>query len=183
MAKNNLKEILTEYENTLCDRTFKYVLSNNSEIRIVFYRENFCHLIGLQYLYKNDKHYLGRSGYESIKQDKINIEKMKLHSDKDYNYIKYRIRYIKQLPNLLRQGDVIKFYVDRCYPQSNIVADFIIVHKNKHYKLHLFLKQEKKGSTQYVPVSFIVKSDNDKNQNQYTERQEHKKVKDFTIIT
>ena len=43
-----LNELLDIYEIELCNRIFKYQLKNKIDIEIVFYKENFCHLLGLK---------------------------------------------------------------------------------------------------------------------------------------
>jgi len=55
----DLNEILDCYENRLCNRIFKYQLNNKIDIEIIFYVENFCHLLGLQHIYGKSKKYLG----------------------------------------------------------------------------------------------------------------------------
>ena len=65
---------------------------------------------------------------------------------------------------------------------STIVADFVIYHNKKEYILHLFLRQENSKTNQYSPISFIVKSENDDNKEQYIVGQEYKKITDFKII-
>lgn len=65
---------------------------------------------------------------------------------------------------------------------SAIVADFVIYHNKKEYILHLFLRQENNKTNRYSPISFIVKSENDDNKEQYIVGQEYKKITDFKII-
>ena len=65
---------------------------------------------------------------------------------------------------------------------STIIADFVIFYNKKEYILHLFLRQENSKTNQYSPISFIVKSENDDNKEQYIVEQEYKKITDFKII-
>ena len=65
---------------------------------------------------------------------------------------------------------------------STIIADFVIFYNKKEYILHLFLRQENSKTNQYSPISFIVKSENDDNKEQYIVGQEYKKITDFKII-
>lgn len=83
---------------------------------------------------------------------------------------------------MLKSGKIIKFYQYRTKPLSSIIADFIILHDKKEYILHLFLRQENNKTDQYAPVSFIVKSNNDKTKDQYVNGQEYKKITNFEII-
>ena len=85
MGSYILKSILKNYEQELCDKVFKYELNNKFLIDLVFLKENFCHLLGLQHLYKNDNRYLGISGYQLIVNEEITIKSMKNHNEKGYN--------------------------------------------------------------------------------------------------
>ena len=63
----DLNNILEVYETELCNRIFKYQLNNKIDVEIIFYKENFCHLLGLQHVYGKNKKYLGINGYDKIK--------------------------------------------------------------------------------------------------------------------
>lgn len=153
----DLDEILNVYENELCNRIFKYQLNNKTEIEVVFYKENFCHLLGLQHIYGKD-------------------------NKSEYNRIKIKIDHFDEIPIMMAKGKFIKFYQYRTQPLSTIIADFVIYHNNKEYILHLFLRQENKKTNQYAPISFIAKSGNDKNRHQFIAMQEHKKLTGMEII-
>jgi hypothetical protein len=83
---------------------------------------------------------------------------------------------------LLINGQAIRFYSDRANPATTIVADFIIFHKNKEMLLHLFLRRENENTNQFAPISFIVKSLNEKYSDQYILRQEHNVITQFSIL-
>ena len=63
----DLDKILERYEMDLYNRIFKYQLNNIVDVEIVFYKENFCHLLGLQHVYDRNKKYHGINGYNEIK--------------------------------------------------------------------------------------------------------------------
>ncbi len=67
-----LKDLLVEYEQNLCDKLFVLVLSNKKEINFRFFREDLCHLMGIQHVYGKSKAYLGKTGYERSKTRKLN---------------------------------------------------------------------------------------------------------------
>ena len=67
----DLNNILEVYETELCNRIFKYQLNNKIDVEIIFYKENFCHLLGLQHVYGKNKKYLGINGYDKIKSSKL----------------------------------------------------------------------------------------------------------------
>lgn len=178
----DLDEILKVYETELCNRIFKYQLNNVIDIELVFYVENFCHLLGLQHIYKRNKKYLGLKGYDKIKSSQLKRSNLKKHNKVEYNRIKIKLDHFDEISKMMREGEFIKFYQYRTKPVSTIVADFVIYQDNKEYILHLFLRQERMESNQYSPVSFIVKSGNDKNKKQYIDGQEYKKITNFEIV-
>ena len=151
-----------------------------------FYEEQFCHLIGLQYVYNHDQHFLGAAGFRKIQNGDITTETVAAHNKKQYHYIKDRLTYFPELPDLMQNGQLIRFYPDRTNPETKITAEYLIKREHKTYILHLFLRKEttSKQSDLYAPVSFIVKSEKDKHKAQYYDGQEYKKVikKEITEI-
>lgn len=178
----DLDEILQIYEDELCNHIYRYRLDNKIDVEIVFYIENFCHLLGLQHIYGKDKRYLGINGYNKIKNGGLKRCNIKKHNKAEYNRIEIKLNHFCEIASMLAEGKFIKFYQYRARPLTTIVADFVIYQDKKEYILHLFLRQERKGSDQYSPISFIVKSSNDKNKEQYIAGQEYKKVTGFEII-
>lgn len=180
--RKELNEILYVYENELCNRIYKYQLDNKIDIEIVFYIENFCHLLGLQHIYKKDKRYLGLRGYNKVKSGQLKRSNLKKHNKAEYNKIEIKLDRFCEISTMLREGEFIRFYQYRTEPLSTIVADFVLYQDKKEYILHLFLRQERIGADQYSPVSFIVKSSNDKSRDQYIAGQEYKKITHYEII-
>lgn len=184
MSKVDLQRLQIEYEKELCDKLFRYRLSGNRIVEIIFYREQFCHLIGLQYIYDRNKNYLGKSGYDKIKRAEITIDSLIAHNKQKYGYIKSRIEHFHEIKDLMCSGQFIRFYQDRANPKTQIEAEYLIIKGNKTYILHLFLRKEtiSDSSNQYAPVSFVVKSEKDKIRRQYIDRQEFKEILSKEII-
>ena len=105
-----LNELLDIYEIELCNRIFKYQLKNKIDIEIVFYKENFCHLLGLQHVYKKNKKYLGINGYNKIKNGQLKRSDLKKHNKAEYNKLEIRLDHFDEISNMLRNGHFIKFY-------------------------------------------------------------------------
>lgn len=152
------------------------------EFEIMFYKENFCHLLGIQHIYGKNKRYLGINGYHEIKSRKLKRSNLKKHNKAEYNRIEIKLNHFNEIANMLKAGKFIKFYQYRTKPLSIIDANFIIYQDKHEYILHLLLKQERSGVNQYSPVSFIVKSSNDKSKYQYISGQEYKRITNFEII-
>lgn len=49
----DLQELQQYYEHNLSDRTFRYSLANGTMLDVIFYREAFCHLLGIQHITQN----------------------------------------------------------------------------------------------------------------------------------
>ena len=131
---------------------------------------------------KKNKKYLGINGYNKIKNGQLKRSDLKKHNKAEYNKLEIRLDHFDEISNMLRNGHFIKFYQYRTKPLSMIVADFVIFQDKKEYILHLFLRQENSKTNQYSPVSFIVKSDNDRDKEQFIVGQEYKKIISFEII-
>lgn len=179
----DLAELLEAYEIDLCNKIFRYQLNHKIDIDIVFYLENFCHLLGIQHIYGKEKKYLGVNGYKRIKNREISRSDLKKHNKKEYNKLAIRLDHFDEIFEMLKAGQFIKFYQYRTVPYTTIVADFLIFQDNKEYILHLFLKQENQSTNQYSPISFVVKSCKDRNKEQFIKGQEYKKITSFEIIS
>jgi len=177
----DLQNLQNAYELNLCNRAFHYKLSNNTDIDIVFYKENLCHLLGLQHIFGNDRHYLGKSGYEQIKNNLLTTKDLKKHNEKQYNFIKIKLKHFNEIIELMKNCSIVRFYPDRCFPHTRIEADFLLYKDNQRYMLHLFAVREH-NTKQYSPRSFIVKTNGDKNYTQFTDNQEYKKIIERNII-
>ena len=81
----------------------------------------------------------------------------------------------------MHDGQLIRFYQNRTYPSTNIQADFIIFQKETAHIVHLFLRKEQKNKDVYAPVSFVIKSIDDKTPEQFIKNQEYKQIVKRTI--
>jgi hypothetical protein len=170
-----LNQLLDIYEKELCNHIFKYQLNYKIDIEIALYKENFCHLLGLQHIYGKNRKYLGINGYDKIKKNQLKRSDLKKHNKAEYNKLQIRLDYFDEISDMLENGNFIKFYQYRTKPLSMIVADFVIYQDKKEYILHLFLRQENSRT-------FVVKSDKDDNKEQFIVGQEYKKITGFEII-
>lgn len=176
MSKIDLLKILGTYEKNLCDKVFHYRVSNNMELDISFYREQFCHLLGIQHVYDYDKRYLGAAGYKKIVENQITVAALKKHNLKEYEKIKERLVYFDEIYDLMLNGTLISFNIEDVSPRTIIKADFVIYKEHEAHYLHLFLRKENLKSNIYAPISYGVKSFNDKSPKQYIQNQKYKKI-------
>lgn len=186
MGKIDLKELLENYTDTLCDKTFKYTIRNKTKntdeiIKIRFYRENLCHLLGLQHVYTaSPKTHLGAAGYKMIDEKKLTVKSLKKHNEKAYGFIKFKLSHFNEIYDILTNGELIVYDEVKTFPKSSIKADFLLYRDSVTYILHLFLIQE--YDNYYVPKSFVVQSRNDKYPDKYIKNQIHKSIIDFQEI-
>lgn len=176
----DLKELQSYYEQNLTDRIFRYTLANGVVIEISFYRESFCHLLGIQHVTKN-RRYIGGNGYERIHSGKLTVGILKGMNRAGFAQIKNRIEYFSLIGHLMEHGDVFRFYPERAR-NTRIQATFLIHEKERDLYLHLFLARESPKSNIYAPMSYIVLTERDDNPMLYVTGQEHKKVVAVDIL-
>lgn len=173
MEKADLRTILNNYEKKLCNKLFRYELKNNHLIDLIFYVEDFCHLIGMHYVFVNDKRYLGKNGHKLVSAEQVTVDIMRNHNEKGYNYIKSKIENFDNLHELLINGEFKNFDDSKVPGDTIIVANLVVYRKNKERLLHLFLRKRNANSNQYAPVSFVVRNEKERNYNSYIAKQRH----------
>ena len=180
MVMKNLQDLQQYYEQTLCDRIFRYSLTNGSVIDVIFYREAFCHLLGIQHITKN-RRFIGQSGYYRIQSGKLTVGTLKGMNRASFGKVKHRMEYFNLIGHLMEQGDLFRFYPERA-GRTRIQATFLIHQEERELYLHLFLAKESPKSNIYAPMSYIVLTERDDNPKLYIEGQEHKKVIKLEIL-
>lgn len=176
----DLQTIQACYEQNLCDRLFRYTLANGMVIEVSFYREVFCHLLGIQHITKN-RRFIGRAGYERIQSGRLTARQLKDMNRAGFAQIKHRMEYFIHIGHLMEHGDVFRFYPERT-GNTRIQAAFLVHEKSQKLYLHLFLARESPKANVYAPMSYIVLTERDDNPMLYVAGQEHKKVVAVEII-
>ena len=176
-----LLELLQYYEARLCDRKFRYHLTNHTCIEICFFRESLCHLLGIQHVIRS-RDFLGKRGFTKILNEELTETHLKKINVKGYAYIRQRIRYFDQIHEVLERGDLFRFYLERVHPPSQIHADFLLYKEYIRLYLHLFLAQEQFQKEIYTPISYIPLTEKDKSPARYHANQEYKRVESLEII-
>ena len=177
----SLQELQFFYEQSLCYKRFCYTLKNGKTIELQFYRDNFCHLLGIQHVTR-DKSNLGDKGYAKIQDGTLTIKKLKAINKPGFSYIKNRIIYFPLIEHLLSNGSIFRFYQDRVRPASKIKADFLLHEVNNDVYLHLFLVKETSQRILFVPTSFIPLTAKNDNKKQYINFQEFKGISARKVI-
>ena len=177
---NDLQKLQQDYEQKLCDKVFRYKLANGMVIDVIFYREAFCHLLGIQHITKN-RCFIGKNGYKRIYSGKLTLNTLKSMNRAGFSKVKHRIEYFSLIRPLMEHGDLFRFYPERA-GKTRIQATFLIQHEAQELYLHLFLAKESPQSNIYAPMSYIVLTKRDDNPKLYFEGQEHKKVIKLEIL-
>lgn len=172
MQEVNLKCLLQNYRNNLCNRVFVFVLSDNKEFKMRFFEESACHLMGIQHVFGSDKRYLGARGCQKIDDGLITVNKLKLHNKKGFNFIKERLEHFDEIIDILKSGELFRYVPEKVNGGTLIRAEFLMNKNNQSYILHLFLTKERNTDI-YTPISFITQSRNDADFNKYIRRQKH----------
>ena len=176
-----LKELQDYYRSALCDRYFAYHLATDETIKVYFYRESFCHLLGIQHITK-ERPFLGLKGYKRIQSEKITLKTLKAMDKRQYGYIRNRIRFLDHMDSLLMNGDLYRFYPDRVLPSTKIHARILLFDHELDLYLNLFLSKEQKDGDTSTPLSFIPFTEKDQRPTRYLEHQEYKKILSREII-
>ena len=100
MSKIVLLDLLQSYEKELCNKIFSFKLSNGQIIKLRFFKEQLCHLLGIQHIYENDRKYLGAKGYDKILSEEITVSALKKHNKSEYAKIKERLEHFDEIPEL-----------------------------------------------------------------------------------
>jgi len=86
------------------------------------------------------------------------------------------------IDNLLNDCVAFKFYKERVRGNSSIYAEYVL-YNNSTYYLNLFTNKEsgKNEKQIYIPISYIVKSANEKDAKKYIDDQERKVIEHFEV--
>ena len=180
IGMKDLQDLQQYYEQTLCDRVFRYSLANGTLIDVIFYREAFCHLLGIQHITKN-RRFIGQSGYDRIQSGKLTVSTLKGMNRAGFGKVKHRMEHFPLIGHLMEHGNLFRFYPERA-GRTRIQATFLIHQEEQELYLHLFLAKESPKSNIYAPMSYIVLTERDDNPKLYIEGQEHKKVIELEIF-
>lgn len=158
----DLQELLKIYTDTLCNKTFEFEIENGKNIRIVFFKESMCHLMGIHYVFGRDKHFLGAKGYKKIENGEMTEQSLKAHNRKGYNYIKNRLIYFDEIIDIIEKGEIYKF-TSNDERSSRIKANIILNKDNIAYELNLFIIKDSGEDVEvFTPTSFFPLFQKDK---------------------
>lgn len=172
------------YENYVIGYLYKYKLKGDIELNIRFYREDFCHLLGIHKVVPQNMkgRYVGKNGYEKIKSGELTIANLKSMNEKEFNNIKLRMSAFFFVYKLMRDADIVKFFNKRVKGNCNLRSEFILYDEQSGYKLHLGVLKEQPDKDKYSPETYIVKRCSKKDKNYYTDGQQYMSIISREII-
>ena len=184
----SLQEIQKFYAEKLENRIFQYTLRGGQVIELAFYKENLCHLLGIQHVISGNKEYIGIRGYRKIESGVLTADLLRKHNENQYRQMRIRIAKFMEVANLLVNGSIYRFYFLR-QKDSKIRADYIVYWHNIDSKIYcnLFLAKKRtllvdaKKSNGYTAISYTVLKEKD-DHDMYIRNQEYKEVENFQII-
>lgn len=135
---------------------------NNKEytIELRFNIENFCHLLGLEYIVKQSVSfkyifsYKGFKGWENVKNETINFNDLKQKNKKRFNNVKAKFVYFYVIPQLIQNPKGIIYNKDLVNPATNIESEILFYDTYNNSVIHLGI--EKHSAGYYVPRTFLI---------------------------
>ncbi|MGL4335832.1 MAG: PBECR4 domain-containing protein [Turicibacter sp.] len=151
-----LKETIDSYD-LLCKNDYIYHLSDGRELKIIFKKENFPHLLGLHKLLDieilrkhSQKIISANSVYRDLKRGLLTYTDVS--NSVHFYEIENRFMYINELDSLLFDRIVLDF--DKTKIATKITATILLYRKIDHKYVHLALVKAVDGS--YVPQTLLV---------------------------
>jgi len=127
---NKLKtDSLQQLYELLCNNAYVYKLQNGEQIRLLFSKDQFCHLIGFSYF-----GYEGIRGWDALKASPIEVRRFSTHPK--FRMLQFRITSFNRLYFLLNNPDIY-IYESSLYDEFNYKSAYFAVcnHNRRMYKL------------------------------------------------
>lgn len=170
------------YELYLMPFIFNYNITykdgNKETIKLMFNKENFCHLIGIEsivkYSVRNSDlyNYKGEYGWNNIKLRNITFNKLKRINRNKFKSIKAKFVFFYLIPHILENPIIVNFDKTKVNPPTtNIDCKILFYCNEQNAIIHLGIS---KSGIFYFPKTFFVEKINQNNnfQDIYTMNQE-----------
>lgn len=182
----SLKILADYYSIYLIPFVYKYTIKgdNNKEIKLLFGKENFCHLLGLESIAKYSvpfcelHKYRGVDGWENIYGNNddgfiLNIQHLKNINKRRFNNVKAKFVYFYLLPNLISDPLSVNFENSNVACSTKIDCEIIFYSKvdNDNAIIHLGIKKDHTYGFHF-PKTFFVEKVSCKDDDIYLSNQE-----------
>lgn len=175
----SLELLLNFYEQHLGKHLYKFTLSNDDVIKLIFSDSSkLFHLIGANHIY-DKKNMNGTKFVAEIRSKNITLETMKNYSPKQYKDYIERIRSIFCTDSLLKKCECLSFQKGHI-PDSSIGIKYLLLRVFDDINLHLGINTYKEDRP-YFPQTMLLTEGGAKDK--YIERADEKlSVKKLEII-
>ncbi len=167
MEKYSLKDLALYYEKF--DGYVCEIMTNFGLLRFKFTVENFPHLIGMQYAFKERKgghKYKGRRGFEKVKNGEVTYEQMKKSVTKSANMniawknIDLRIKFLPMFLNSITKKTLLKTSIGIKDPErSTYIKGSYFLYRELHDGKTPMFSIKRINKTGAVIETFIVDDD------------------------
>lgn len=160
----SLQVIADFYEECLMNRIFEFHLNypNQSVIKLRFKKDNLCHLLGFQHIFKEDsnaKGMVGFDGFDAIRTNVVTMDIFKKQPIKTkYKENRERFLYFPYIYQLLQNPTAILFSNEKI--NTKISTEFILYDNHSNRYIHLGIDKHS-GTDYYFPRTFIVRKKSD----------------------
>ena len=176
----SLKLLIKYYEAYLYPFVYNYSIGNNEgreiNIELRFDIDNFCHLVGLEYIVtrqvsrNNIYLYKGQAGWNRIKDGYLDFQELKSINKKRFKSVKEKFVYFYLIPKLISNPKCIVFDKTKVFPATEIECEILFYDTYNNAVVHLGIEKRDKGY--YIPRTFLIEKITEYNLGKkYTENQ------------
>jgi|SRR5690625_644712 len=161
-------ELLCEYYETyLNPHIYKYEIKNESEeesegrtIELMFDKENFCHLIGIESIVRRNvkkvDEYKGLKGWENAKQSVCTFNELKRLNKRGFNDNKSRFVFFYLIPKLVESPKGVLFNPSKVATNTRIDCEILFHDEHQNANIHIGIKFDEELGY-YIPKTFLIK--------------------------
>jgi len=146
-------------------------------VELMFDKENFCHLLGIESIVKNNvrmnelQNYKGLRGWQNIEDEAIDFSSLKSINKKKFQSVKAKYVFFYAIPNILESPIAVRFNPEDVDPPVRIQSEILFYNKIDNAVVHLGIDREN-GERWYYPRTFFVEKLKDDNIDIYIENQQ-----------
>lgn len=144
------KTLMNFYEKYLEKNVYIFNLSNKDKIQLVFDKENFAHITGIQH-FKPD--WKGFRGWNNLSKSSFVFEDLDFNT-KAKKHIINRLKNINMLPRLLKNPDLFIFE-SKDFPQMQFKSKYFAVMKNKDRFIKLGIGYNENNGLHYAETLLV----------------------------
>lgn len=148
--------------------TVKDILGDTKNIELRFDKENFCHLLGVEYIVKNSISYRelhnfkGKDGWDNIKLNLITYSSLKLMNKSRFNSVKDKSVFFYLIPTLISEPRAVLYNRSKVNSDTKIECEVLFYGEYLRVIIHLGIEKHS-SEDYYVPRTFAIERITEKN--------------------